>query len=439
MTSRRRVLLVSYHFPPVGGAGVQRPAKFARYLPEFGWDVSVLQAANPSVPLLDQSLLDELPPDTVIQLARTFEPSYAAKQAVTTPAGDRAAPGATARLRRALRSAAAVALQPDAQVLWLPDAVRRGRQLLARMPHDAILATAPTYTNLLVGALLSRATGLPLISDFRDEWDISSTYWENAPRSALAQAVQRRMQRFVYRRSSAIVATTKASTARIAARAAEAGVAPKAVCIYNGWDAEDLQSARGVAPVRPRDADALRLVYAGTLWNLTSVAPVADALERLAAEAAGSVDRLELVAVGQLLQLQRIARTGATLANVDYCSHPEALATMQSADALLLLLSGVPGAERVAPAKVFEYLAMRRPILAVMPEGEIAALVRETGAGQHFLPDDIAGIAEWFRQHLARRAPAPAADERQIARFERRALTGQLAALLDQLTSGVPR
>ena len=66
---RRRVLLVSYHFPPVGGAGVQRPAKFARYLPDFGWDVSVLQAANPSVPLLDPTLLADLPPDLVITTA----------------------------------------------------------------------------------------------------------------------------------------------------------------------------------------------------------------------------------------------------------------------------------------------------------------------------------------------------------------------------------
>lgn len=441
MRTRRRVLLVSYHFPPVGGAGVQRPAKFARYLPDFGWDVSVLQAANPSVPLLDHSLLDELPPETVIQLARTFEPSYAAKQAVATPTGDGAKPGGAASVRRALRATAALALQPDAQVLWLPDAVRRGRQLLRRLPHDAILATAPTYTNLLVGALLSRATGLPLISDFRDEWDISSTYWENAPRSAMAQTIQRRMQRFVYRRSSAIVATTQASTERIAARAAEAGVTPRAVCIYNGWDAGDLASAHNVAPVRPRVPDTVRLVYAGTLWNLTSVAPVADALEQLARETPELLHRLELVAVGrktpdQLLQLQRIAAAGATLADVDYCSHPEALATMQSADALLLLLSGVPGAERVAPAKVFEYLAMRRPILAILPEGEIAALVRATGAGQHFLPGDIAGIAQWFRKHLDHRATETAADERQIARFERRALTGELAALLDQLTSG---
>ncbi|MEO7354169.1 MAG: hypothetical protein ABIZ70_07460 [Gemmatimonadales bacterium] len=439
--SRRRLLLVSYHFPPVGGAGVQRPVKFARYLPEFGWDVSVLQAANPSVPLLDPTLLEELPAETVIERAHTFEPSYAAKQSVAASGNNGAPARRPSRLKAALKSAATLALQPDAQVLWLPDAVRHGRQLLKRLPHDAILATAPTYTNLLVGAMLARYAGIPLISDYRDEWDLSNTYWENAPKARLALAVQWRMQRFVLRRSAAIVATTKASTARVAARAAESGVTPIARCIYNGWDAGDLAEAAHAAPALPRVPRTFRLVYAGTLWNLTSIAPVAAAVELLAREAPALLARLELVAVGrktpdQLVQLQRVAAAGATVENLDYAPHPVALATMTSADAVLLLLSDVPGAERVAPAKVFEYLAVRRPILAVLPEGEIAELVRESDADSHRLPTDVAGIASWLRRRLEGSvAPAPAGNDAQIARFERRALTGELAALLDELVA----
>ncbi len=118
---RRRVLLVSYHFPPVGGAGVQRPAKFARYLPDLGWDVSVLQAANPSVPLLDPTLLADLPSDLVITTARTLEPSYAAKQATGI-----SAPSSTAAQRPSLlRRIASTVLQPDPQILWYPDAMRQ--------------------------------------------------------------------------------------------------------------------------------------------------------------------------------------------------------------------------------------------------------------------------------------------------------------------------
>lgn len=433
---RKRVLLVSYHFPPVGGAGVQRPAKFARYLPDFGWDVSVLQAANPSVPLLDPSLLAELPADLVIAKARTLEPSYAAKQATGISAPASPVPSRPSLLRRV----ASTLLQPDPQILWYPDAMREGRALLRRLPHDAILATAPSYSNLLVGARLARWSGLPLLSDFRDEWDISSTYWENAAQGGLVIGVQQRMQRAVLRRSRAIIATTQASTARLAERAHEAGSTASAHCIYNGWDAHDLEAAAGVAPAAPTAPGKVRLVYTGTLWNLTSIAPVVDAIRQLASDAPALLARLEVVVVGrktpeQQALLAPLPGLGVTFADVPYCDHAVALATMQSADALLLLLSDLPGAERVAPAKVFEYLAVRRPILAVMPEGEIASLVRGAQDGGHYLPTDVAGIAAWIRRLLEQSPPTPPTAAAG-ARFERRQLAGQLAELLTAVTAG---
>src|SRR5712691_3457581 len=81
--SRQRVLVVAYVFPPVGGAGVQRVTKFVKYLPEFGWDATVLTAENPSVPLYDESLLADIPPQTVIVKASTLEPGYALKRMVS--------------------------------------------------------------------------------------------------------------------------------------------------------------------------------------------------------------------------------------------------------------------------------------------------------------------------------------------------------------------
>ncbi len=436
--SRNRVLLVSYHFPPVGGAGVQRPTKFARYLPDFGWDVSVLQAANPSAPLLDRSLLAELPADLVVVTARTLEPSYAAKRATGISAPASPAPSRPSLLRRV----ASTLLQPDPQILWYPDAMRQGRALLRRLRHDAILATAPSYSNLLIGARLAQWSGLPLLSDFRDEWDISSTYWENAAQGAFVGRVQQRMQRAVLRRSRAIIATTQASTARLAARAREAGSRATSHCIYNGWDAHDLAVAATAAPATPRVPGTLRLVYTGTLWNLTSIAPVIAAIQQLAVEAPLLLPRLELVVVGRKTPEQQalmapLTALGVRFADIAYCDHAVALATMQSADALLLLLSDLPGAERVAPAKVFEYLAIARPILAVMPEGEIAALVRAAQGGGHYLPGDIAGIAQWLQLLLEASVPAPSSNA--SAPFERRALAGELATLLDTVVPGVGR
>ncbi|MEO8478732.1 MAG: glycosyltransferase [Gemmatimonadota bacterium] len=431
---RRRVLLVSYHFPPVGGAGVQRAAKFAKYLPEYGWDVSVLQAANPSVPLLDESLLADLPADLVTVKARTLEPGYAAKSRATGGAA-----GKPSWPKHLIRQAASMVLQPDAQVLWLPAARRAGLELLTRQPHDAILATAPTYTNLVLGAMLARRTGLPLVLDYRDEWDISSAYWENAPRDPISPRVQQWMQRRVLRASRAIVATTAASTARIAARAADAGVRPVARCIYNGWDPSDLHEVAGIEPAVPVDPTRHRIVYAGTLWNLTSIAPVIQALLELTAEAPHLAERLELVVLGrktaeQEQQLSRLASTSITVHTPAYVPHSVALATMRSADTLLLLLSDVPGAERVAPAKLFEYLAMGQPMLAVTPDGETAELVRGAQPDAWRSPRDILGITAWFRARLDPQhggGEATRTSPEYAQGFTRRALAGQMAELLD--------
>src|SRR6266566_1682731 len=127
----KRVLFVAYLFPPVGGAGVQRTTKFVKYLPEHGWLPSVLTVSNPSVPAWDQSLLREVPESVTVRRARTWEPSYAAKAAVSarTPengarAGSSNGLGLKAALKATAHRMAKLLLQPDPQVLWVPEAIQ---------------------------------------------------------------------------------------------------------------------------------------------------------------------------------------------------------------------------------------------------------------------------------------------------------------------------
>lgn len=436
-TRLKRVLLISYHFPPVGGAGVQRPVKFVKYLPEFGWEATVLMAANPSVPVLDESLCRDLPDNLRIVKARTLEPDYAVKKqmAVQSAAKPTGLGRVKAGLRRVARSVAGAVLQPDAQILWLPAAYREACRTLKAEKHDAILATAPPYSNLILGTLLKKRFGLPLVVDFRDEWDLSSEYLENSQKDAFTRFIQPRMQRWVLRSADAIVATTQASTARLHDRAGHAHSRAFSECIYNGYDEADFEGPVSASLPTSR----FRLVYTGTLWNLTSVAPVIEAVEMLHTADPEIVKQLELVFVGRKTDgqreiLQRVAKTGCTLVDRDYCEHHDAVDLMRSADALCLLLSDVPGADRVAPAKLFEYLAAGRPILAVTPEGETAGLVRDFFPDNQFLPKDTFGIAHWLEGKLRRPrerslgTPQPGAD-----RFSRRYLTGQLADVLERV------
>lgn len=440
----RKVLLISYHFPPVGGAGVQRPVKFVKYLPEFGWDATVLMAANPSVPVRDESLCRDLPADLRVIKARTLEPGYAVKKHLAA-AGTNSQPSRFSLkgvLRGWVRKLAGMLLQPDPQILWLPAALKAARKLLRAEHYDAIVATAPPYSNLLLGTLLKRQFKLPLIVDYRDEWDLSSEYLENSQKDFLSRVVQPRMQRWVLRNADAIVATTEASTCRLRLRASQAGSRAVAECIYNGYDESDFIT-NDQHETSPRRHERFTFVYTGTLWNLTSVAPVVEAVERLSQSHPQLAGKLELVFVGrktpaQRELLNRLSQTPCLLRDADYCDHHQAVELMQSADALCLLLSDLPGADRVAPAKLFEYLATGRPILAVTPKGETTDLVRAFQPEGHFHPEDTAGIAQWLEHRLTAWTPGDAVTRAPlaagVARFSRRNLAGRLAEILDRVS-----
>ena len=443
-SERRRVLFICYLFPPVGGAGVQRPVKFIKYLHRFGWDVTVLTVENPSVPLFDESLLNDIPAETVIQKARTMEPGYHYKTKLARPDGVAHSRSPAGKERRsftqgaksALRSLAGVFLQPDPQILWFPAAKKKALEQLRTTPHDIIFATAPPYSSFLLGSWLKQKTGLPLVLDYRDEWDLSSAYLENSKRDRVSLLFQQRMQRNILRSADGLIATTRASTRRVVERARECGAELPGICIYNGFDDADFRDIhRDDAAGLP--TDKLRIVYTGTLWNLTTVEPLVKAIKQLSGRRPDLMDRLELVFVGrkmshQLALLEQLRDTGCQLDIQDYCEHNEALSLMSSADILCLLLSDVEGAERVAPAKLFEYLAMRKEILAIVPNGETADIVKRYFPGNHFTGNDVGRICHWIQERIERQSDLSfgCMENNDISEFSRYRQAGQLSEYL---------
>jgi len=438
----RRLLLVAYNFPPVGGAGVQRPVKWVKNLRRFGWDVTVLTTANPSVPARDESLLADIPDDVLVIRAKTWEPDYRTKQGLV----DRSNAGPTSFVARAksavkglVKQAVKLVLQPDPQVLWVPNAIKAGQRVLSEMSHDAILVTAPAYSSFFIGTKLKRQFGLPLVLDFRDEWDLSGRYLENAQRDGISQVIQGWMQRNVLRQADAVVATTIGSAANLAGKLTAVNKAStRSVTVYNGFDVEDFPT-QSTEPVGV-PGSTFRLLYTGTLWNLTTIEPLVTAIQHLNATTPELLNRLELVCVGrktpeQVAILDRLKSTSCQLELIDYCEHKKVLEWLQSTDAMCLLLSDVPGAERVVPAKLFEYLANRKDMLAIVPRGETADIARRFFPAGQFEPKDIDGIARWLTNRLTsvderRDFGTPAAD---INEYSRTTQTRHLVELLDEV------
>ena len=379
---RPRVLFVSYVFPPAGGVGVQRVLKWSKYLPENGWDVSVLTASNPSVPLTDESLLSEVPEETVVVGARTLEPGYGVKAAAATETTSGLMSRVKAAVRRPALAVAKTALSPDPQILWKPAAVKAGRRLLNRTPHDVIVATGPPFSSFLIGRTLARLSGVPLVLDYRDEWSISNANWEQRRPGPLNSARQRAMERRCLRAASLVLGTTPRGAEEFARLARDAGSRADVSYVWNGFDPDDFPPVEGDAkPDLGNGTDRLRLTFTGTLWTLNSVAGFADGLKRLTAESPDLVARLELVFVGRRMpaqeaMLDELAALPCAVRRLGFVPHAEATRLMRTSDALLLPTADVDGLERVVCAKTFEYLAAGRPIVCVTRPGDQMDAVR---------------------------------------------------------------
>ncbi len=465
----KRVLVVSYNFPPVGGAGVQRVTKFVKYLPEFGWDATVLTTENPSVPVYDESLLADIPPQTAIVKARTLEPGYALKRIVSASNAEKVArsvcegvrsttsagnpPSLTLRVttaaKRVLRGVANLLLQPDPQVLWNSRAIDAGLRVLGQRKHDAIFVTAPPFSSFLIGAELARRTGLPLVLDYRDEWSISNSYLENKRLGWLSRTWQQHQQSLCVRAASALVATTRHSAETLQEVARASDCRPLVTHIYNGFDTADFHDGTPPLPdavleTASDPTQPYKLAYIGTLWNLTSVEPVVRAVRQLADRSPELASRLELHFAGRRTAAQdewldQLGPMPCRIVRQPYLDHDEALGLMRSADGLCLLLSDLPEAGRVVPAKMFEYLAVRRPIFAIVPPGEVSSLLQDCPFAFVHSPSDVSGLAQRLGDEIERHRLGVFRTTGwwDSSQFERRRQTQQLAALLERVSDVV--
>jgi len=439
---RRRVLFVSYLFPPVGGVGVHRVTKFVKYLPQFGWDCSVLTVANPSTPLIDGSLRRDVPVSTVVCRAKTLEPGYGVKAAVGAGSQNRTGllASATGMAKAAARRVVNTILQPDPQILWRPAALREGRKLLRETPHDAIIATGPPFSSLLLGAALARSSKLPLILDYRDEWGISNAYWENKQHSWFSNMIQKRMQFSAVRAADVLLATTPSSAKELERTAEAADSRARTRFIYNGFDPDDFgaESRHESRVDYGNGVERCRLAFVGTLWNLNPIGPVVEGLLRFIQQRPDLAANLEVVIAGrrtaeQDAELDRLGESPVKIVRQPFMAHDEAVRLMHDADALLLINADKPETHRIVNAKTFEYMAARRPIFVVAPRGDLWDVTSSLPGTIQVSPSEQQSVAEGFVKLVERHVAGVRYDARvwDIARFERKRLAHELADLLD--------
>lgn len=417
-----RALVVSYVFPPVGGAGVQRVLKLVKYLPRHGVHADVLTAKDPSVPLQDASLLGDVPTTTQVLRARTFEPGYGAKRlAWQTVANGRAS--ASARFKRRAVALGRSVLVPDPQLLWLPAAqLALARRLTSTQPDDLVFISGPPFSQFLLAALARLRRGTAVVLDYRDEWTMTSSAYE----MSAATRLNGKLESAVLRCAHAV--TTATEEFRQALLARFPWLPPSRVhTIPNGYDPDDFPDSL------PQPSGARFVVtYSGTVFRLTSAAGFLEGLRRLHAAEPQLAQLLEARFVGRIVDTEARHFEGSESLGVTrfgYLEHSRALAHLAESHAALCILDDVAGVERIYPAKIFEIMRLGRPCLALTPEGALSSLVRRHRLGQVVAPRDPAAIAATLAKYLrAFRDSTPTVHAPlDIERFDRRAQAAQFA------------
>lgn len=435
-----RVLMISCAFPPTGGPGVQRSAKFAKYLPQFGWRPIVWSADVLRQLPADESLSQDLPPDLVHHRRRSLTHASihagAADVLRKLPLGatwrGRVVPAVDWRLERTLRWASTF-LVPDEFVAWAVVSLVPLLRLIRRERVDVIYSTYSPVSNHLLGAWLKRLTRLPWVSDYRDLW-IDDCYYSR--RGRLRAALERRIQRRLLERADAVVSVTEGQ-ADILARHVPSQP-HKFFTIHNGVDLEDFDKAdcRSARWRLHGPEDRFVLTYTGLFSAFRAVGSVVEGLRRFAGWVRERASRFELRIVGSISKdLQAtLIDAGIPLSATGYLPHHEAIEQMAAADVLLLLTPSGPNSATYMTAKTYEYLASGRPILAVGPvDGVAQRLVTGWQVGVAAVPDATAmatALERLWRDWKAGCLPTGCGLER-IEPYTREHLTGKLAAVFD--------
>ncbi len=432
----RQVLIVSYYFPPSGGSGVQRTLKFVKYLREFGWEPVVLTARNADYPALDPGLEKEIPAGVAVYRAPLLEP-YKMYRRFTGRQADESSDMATLSLdgrqkrkwsERISEFVRAGFFVPDARMTWLYPAVHLGKQICRQHDIRLIYSSAPPYTTHLIGRRLAAWSGKPWVVDFRDSWIgwLSTPQW----RPFWAASLERRMEKSVLTRADRLLTVSNGVKEDLLSRHPLLRD-ERWQLLPNGYDAEDFNICV------PEKSDFFTITYTGSMYGNRNPEYLLQALEQLRRLEPEFCTRLRIRIVGRVGEaiLQRI-RTSAVndlFEYIPYVTHHISLSHLKSSDAALLIIDDAPANKGIVTGKVYEYIGAGLPILALAPEGDAADLIRQHQLGVVVPPNDVDGIVRAIKTLYA--GSGPETGEAGVL-FERKHLTGRLAAVFDELTAG---
>jgi len=423
------VLMISYDLPPMGTPGALRAAKFARYLPKYGWDPIVVTCkigSSSSSGLEDHQQLKS------VRVVRSGDWKELFKKTKTgSSSTPRPASAPNNRRESLLSRAVKKILFPDHVMTWYPNAVKDATSLVRNQRIDAVFSSSPSITNHLVAGKIARRFGLPWVADFRDLWALA---WDAASET-WTQKRRRRCEQAIVRQADRVVVVTEGLRAAFSEAYPESK--SKFVLIRNGFDQSDIGA---IEPTPP--SDRLILTHSGILYGGDrNTGPLLQAIARLKERSLLTCENFRLDFVGHLepqlvRQIEALGLSGL-IKCVGRVPYRESLQRMAASSAALIIVHSSHIGFSSVPIKFYDALAVQRPILALVKKGyEMANLVETLGVGEVVDPDDTEGIADWIAKELyqlSHDGPRKNLDMDTVSMYSREQRAADLAGVLNEI------
>jgi len=431
----KKVLLITYYWPPSGGAGVQRVLKTAKYLREFGWEPIIYTAKDAAYPILDESLLEDVPQDMQVlkgdiwepyELYKKFTGQKEKKQVYSGFMNDKGKQSFTQKLSIWIRGNFFV---PDARTFWIKPSIKYLKDYLKEHPVDAILSSGPPHSVHMIAKGLKEATGTPWLADFRDPWT-NIDFYDQLRLSKWGDRRHRKMEASVVKGCDAL-----STVSWVWGKEFEEMGASRVAVITNGFDDADFRAKA------PELEEKFVCSHIGFL-NQDRNSPVLwEAFGELAKEIPAFKEKLVLRFIGKTdpLCLQQLAEQELSehVEQIAYVPHSEVLTYTRATQLLMLLVNDVPNVMGHIPGKTYEYVGSRRPVLGIgPPEADFARIISESKSGTVCGFQDKEGMKRaLFKMFSLYKKGKLHTEDADIDRFTRKHAAGQIANFMNEMIS----
>ena len=428
LKTKKKILIISYYWPPAGGPGVQRWLKFVKYLPDFNIEPHVYIPENPTYPLVDEKLQSEVSEKAIIVKNKIFEPYglasvFSKKKTKNISSGIIPNKKKQSFVEKAMLWVRGNIFIPDARIFWVKPSIIFLRKYLVENNIDTVITTGPPHSLHLIGLQLKKEMQINWITDFRDPWTTIG-YHDKLQLSNWAAKTHKNLEREVLNTCDAVIVTSPTTKKEF-----EMLTSKPIQVITNGYDVERVEK-------KPLD-EKFTLAHIGSLLSERNPLVLWTVLNELVSENALFASHFELKLIGAVSNevISSIKEQGLehNMNLLGYVSHEKALQEQKSSQVLLLIEIDSEETKCIIPGKLFEYMVSDRPILALGPVGaDFEQIIKSTNTGVFFTYNEKQTLKNqilvYFEAYLNRSLNVNAVG---LQKYSRKSLTGNLVDLLE--------